>query len=151
VLRKSSTGRDPLQEIRRLQPVRFQERDIGPGALRALRAIGVRIEGKLLLQGGARDRGCAHAYTDTLSFRAPDFWQRNGYAEFRRLDGMPTEHARLRVSKIFSLTVDITHRVSRENCESASKRLPGSIATRAFSTTRLSALSATSKNCSTGS
>ena len=48
----------------------------------------------------ARDRGCAQAYTDTFSFQAPDFWQRNGYAEFGRLDGMPAGHARLWFRKV---------------------------------------------------
>ena len=43
----------------------------------------------------ARDRGCTNAYTDTFSFQAPGFWQRNGYVEFGRLDGMPAGHARV--------------------------------------------------------
>jgi GNAT superfamily N-acetyltransferase len=43
----------------------------------------------------ARERGCTDAYTDTFSFQAPGFWQRNGYAEFGRLDAMPRGHARL--------------------------------------------------------
>lgn len=42
-----------------------------------------------------RARGCAHAYTDTFSFQAPGFWERNGYREFGRLDGMPAGHARI--------------------------------------------------------
>jgi len=43
----------------------------------------------------ARGRGCQNAYTDTFSFQAPEFWTRNGYVEFGRLEGMPAGHARL--------------------------------------------------------
>ena len=43
----------------------------------------------------ARRRGCTDAYTDTFSFQAPDFWVRNGYTEFGRLDGMPPGHSRI--------------------------------------------------------
>jgi len=43
----------------------------------------------------ARARGCTHAYTDTFSFQAPRFWQRNGWTEAGRLDGMPPGHARI--------------------------------------------------------
>ncbi|MCB4822521.1 GNAT family N-acetyltransferase [Roseicella aerolata] len=43
----------------------------------------------------ARRRGCTDAYTDTFSFQAPGFWERNGYQEFGRLDHMPRGHARI--------------------------------------------------------
>ena len=43
----------------------------------------------------ARKRGCTDAYTDTFSFQAPGFWERNGYVEFGRLDHMPPGHARI--------------------------------------------------------
>ena len=43
----------------------------------------------------ARKRGCTHAYTDTFSFQAPQFWARNGWSEAGRLDGMPPGHARI--------------------------------------------------------
>ncbi len=43
----------------------------------------------------ARGRGCTHAYTDTFSFQAPHFWQRNGWREAGRLEGMPHGHARV--------------------------------------------------------
>jgi GNAT superfamily N-acetyltransferase len=43
----------------------------------------------------ARRRGCTDAYTDTFSFQAPGFWERNGYQEFGRLDHMPRGHARV--------------------------------------------------------
>jgi GNAT superfamily N-acetyltransferase len=54
--------------------------------------------GEALLQRAeaiARDRGCRNVYTDTFSFQAPGFWQRNGYGEFGRLDEMPEGHARI--------------------------------------------------------
>jgi GNAT superfamily N-acetyltransferase len=43
----------------------------------------------------ARARGATQAYTDTVDINAPGFWQRHGYAEFGRLDGMPPGHARV--------------------------------------------------------
>ena len=42
----------------------------------------------------AGTRGCTDAYTDTFSFQAAGFWDRNGYTEFGRLDEMPRGHAR---------------------------------------------------------
>jgi GNAT superfamily N-acetyltransferase len=62
---------------------------------RETRGLGLGSELLRRAEDIARKRGCAHAYTDTFSFQAPDFWQRNGYAEFGRLDGMPAGHARL--------------------------------------------------------
>lgn len=43
----------------------------------------------------ARERGCRNAYTDTFSFQNPEFWRRNGYEEFGRLEGLPEGHARI--------------------------------------------------------
>jgi GNAT superfamily N-acetyltransferase len=43
----------------------------------------------------ARGRGCTDAYTDTFSFQAPHFWERNGWVETGRLDGMPPGHSRV--------------------------------------------------------
>jgi len=60
----------------------FRGRHIGEELLRRAEAI-------------ARERGCTNAYTDTFSFQAPGFWERNGYQEFGRLEGMPAGHARL--------------------------------------------------------
>ena len=54
--------------------------------------------GSALLQRAeeiARKRGCTDAYTDTFDFQAPGFWTRHGYAEFGRLENMPSGHARL--------------------------------------------------------
>jgi GNAT superfamily N-acetyltransferase len=62
---------------------------------RETRGKGVGTELLLRAEALARDRGCAQAYTDTFSFQNPGFWQRNGYVEFGRLDGMPAGHARI--------------------------------------------------------
>ena len=43
----------------------------------------------------ARERGCIGAYLDTFSFQAPEFYRRQGYEEFGRLDGLPPGHARI--------------------------------------------------------
>ena len=67
-----------------------------------MRGKGVGAELLLRAEALARERGCTNAYTDTFSFQAPGFWQRNGYAEFGRLDGMPAGHARVWFKKSLS-------------------------------------------------
>jgi GNAT superfamily N-acetyltransferase len=42
----------------------------------------------------ARARGCVGIQLDTVSFQAPDFYRRNGYVEFGRIDGYPPGHTR---------------------------------------------------------
>jgi GNAT superfamily N-acetyltransferase len=37
----------------------------------------------------ARGRGCSVFYLTTLSFQAPDFYRKHGYAELARIDGYP--------------------------------------------------------------
>jgi hypothetical protein len=39
-------------------------------------------------------RGCKHAFLDTLSFQAPGFYIKLGYAEFGRLSGFSGRHKR---------------------------------------------------------
>jgi GNAT superfamily N-acetyltransferase len=41
-----------------------------------------------------RKRGATHAYLDTFSFQAPDFYQRHGYREFGVLEDFPPGHQR---------------------------------------------------------
>jgi GNAT superfamily N-acetyltransferase len=60
-----------------------------------LRGSGIGAELLRRAEGIARERGCTNAYTDTFSFQAPGFWERCGYVEFGRLDGMPAGHARV--------------------------------------------------------
>jgi len=42
----------------------------------------------------ARRRGCKHAFLDTFSFQALDFYLKLGYREFGRLEGFSGKHAR---------------------------------------------------------
>jgi len=47
----------------------------------------------------ARRRGAHHAYLDTFSFQAPDFYQKNGYQVFGELPDFPTGHQRYFLKK----------------------------------------------------
>ena len=42
----------------------------------------------------ARARGCVGVWLDTTSFSAPNFYLRNGYTEFGRIEGYPPGHSR---------------------------------------------------------
>ncbi len=61
------------------------------------------IGGHLLAKAeeAARERGCLGAYVDTFSFQAPDFYRRNGYEEFGRIEGFPLGHACIWLKKKF--------------------------------------------------
>lgn len=48
----------------------------------------------LLAEEEARRRGAQHAYLDTFSFQAPDFYQKNGYRVFGELADFPAGHTR---------------------------------------------------------
>lgn len=62
---------------------------------REMRGQGLGTELLARAEAIARGRGCTDAYTDTFSFQASRFWQRNGWVEAGRLDGMPPGHARI--------------------------------------------------------
>jgi GNAT superfamily N-acetyltransferase len=47
----------------------------------------------------ARKRGVKNAYVDTFSFQAPDFYLKQGYREFGRLDEFPAGHHRSWLTK----------------------------------------------------
>ncbi len=47
----------------------------------------------------ARRRGAANAYLDTFTFQAPGFYEKQGYREFARLDGLPPGHSRIWLRK----------------------------------------------------
>ena len=47
----------------------------------------------------ARRRGCKHAFVDTLSFQAPDFYQRHGYRIYGQLNNLPPGHTRYYLTK----------------------------------------------------
>lgn len=48
----------------------------------------------------ARRRGCRRAVLFTISFQAPDFYERHGYHVFGRIDCEPPGHARLFMTKM---------------------------------------------------
>lgn len=64
-----------------------------------LRGQGYGQELLTLAEDEARKRGATHAYLDTFSFQAPDFYQKSGYHEFGRLDNFPPGHTRYFLSK----------------------------------------------------
>jgi GNAT superfamily N-acetyltransferase len=41
----------------------------------------------------ARSRGCAHIFVTSFTFQAPGFYERHGYRELFRWQGVPTEDA----------------------------------------------------------
>lgn len=49
----------------------------------------------------ARERGCLGAYLETFSFQAPDFYKRQGFHEFGRIDDYPPGHATIWLKKQF--------------------------------------------------
>jgi len=53
-----------------------------------------------LLEEEARGRGAARVHLDTFSFQAPDFYRKQGYTEFGRLDAFPPGHSRHWMTKI---------------------------------------------------
>jgi GNAT superfamily N-acetyltransferase len=46
-----------------------------------------------------RKRGATHAYLDTFSFQAPEFYQKHGYQVFGVLDDFPPGHRRFYFTK----------------------------------------------------
>ncbi|HSR30650.1 MAG TPA: GNAT family N-acetyltransferase [Anaerolineae bacterium] len=52
-----------------------------------------------LAEQEARQRGAKHAYLDTFSFQAPDFYKRHGYQVFGELADFPPGHQRLFMTK----------------------------------------------------
>lgn len=52
-----------------------------------------------LAEGEARQRSARHAYLDTFSFQAPDFYQKHGYQVFGVLQDFPPGHQRYYLTK----------------------------------------------------
>lgn len=48
----------------------------------------------------ARRRGCRGMFLDSFSFQAPGFYQKLGYEEFGRLEGLPPGGARVYLRKL---------------------------------------------------
>lgn len=46
------------------------------------------------IEGEAIKAGCVHAYLDTFSFQAPDFYKKLGYTVFGELEDFPAGHSR---------------------------------------------------------
>ncbi len=59
------------------------------------RHFGVGTELMQKAEAEAIRRGCCHAYVDTLSFQAPDFYPRLGYTVWGTLDDLPPGHRRI--------------------------------------------------------
>jgi GNAT superfamily N-acetyltransferase len=58
---------------------------------------GTELIGKL--EDEARAAGATHAYVDTFSFQAPDFYQKRGYRIFGELENFPVGHSRFWLTK----------------------------------------------------
>lgn len=52
-----------------------------------------------LAEQEARQRGATHAYLDTFSFQAPDFYKEHGYRVFGELPDFPPGHQRYYLTK----------------------------------------------------
>lgn len=52
-----------------------------------------------LAEQEARQRGAKHAYLDTFSFQAPDFYKQHGYQVFGELKDFPPGHQRYFLKK----------------------------------------------------
>jgi GNAT superfamily N-acetyltransferase len=47
----------------------------------------------------ARARGCVGVHLSSYTFQAPEFYKRQGYAEFGRIDGLPPGHSNVWLMK----------------------------------------------------
>jgi GNAT superfamily N-acetyltransferase len=56
----------------------------------------------MLAEAEARQRGATHAYLDTFSFQAPEFYQKHGYQVFGELSDFPTGQTRYYLKKELS-------------------------------------------------
>ena len=54
-----------------------------------------------LAEDEARKRGAEHAYLDTFSFQAPEFYKKFGYQVYGELDDFPTGH------RLYFMTKDL--------------------------------------------
>ncbi|CUX03959.1 Acetyltransferase (modular protein) [Agrobacterium genomosp. 2 str. CFBP 5494] len=61
--------------------------------------VGIQLLGRAEM--AAQARGCIGSYVDTFSFQAPNFYRKNGYEEFGRIEGLPPGHACIWLKKTF--------------------------------------------------
>jgi len=64
-----------------------------------LRSCGYGQRLLMLAEEEARRRGAKHAYLDTFTFQAPDFYRKNGYEVFGELPDFPAGHTRYFMKK----------------------------------------------------
>lgn len=64
-----------------------------------LRGCGYGHQLLMLAEAAARELGAKHAYLDTFSFQAPDFYKRHGYRVFGELRDFPPGHQRCYLTK----------------------------------------------------
>jgi len=57
------------------------------------RGTGLGAELLAAFEGEARARGCTHVFTTSFTFQAPGFYERQGYCELFRWEGLPTPDA----------------------------------------------------------
>lgn len=65
----------------------------------ALRGRGYGLRLLIQLEELARQRGAKHAFLDTFSFQAPDFYKKNGYRVYGELIDFPAGHQRYFMTK----------------------------------------------------
>ena len=66
-----------------------------------LRGQGHGVKLLTLAEEEARGRGAEHAYLDTFSFQAPEFYKKYGYRVYGELDDFPTGH------RLYFMTKDL--------------------------------------------
>ena len=58
-----------------------------------LRGAGLGARLLMLFEQEARSRGCTHVFVASFTFQAPGFYERHGYREIFRWEGLPTPEA----------------------------------------------------------
>ncbi|WJV65093.1 GNAT family N-acetyltransferase [Pectobacteriaceae bacterium CE70] len=64
-----------------------------------LRESGLGSELLRRFEDEGRDRGCISAFLYTISFQAPDFYKKNGWVEFGKIDCLPEGTSRIFMTK----------------------------------------------------
>jgi len=64
-----------------------------------LRSMGIGNELLKRFEEEGRQRGCVAAFLYTISFQAPDFYRKNGWEEFGKIDCLPDGTSRIFMKK----------------------------------------------------